>query len=284
MDNNFGLRPNREETNYTEGKLRPQSFWRRYLWQIIAVASLLLVIVFGYTTVSLLLTRPSGAVVATPTASPRQPTAISQSTAAVTPTTDTSATPTAASTQPSQTGVLPCNVNINTWTDGSADWKVLNGVLLNDASGGWNYSSGPTIVAPCQLGNTANYAVEAKIQVTSVAREPCFGMTVRGNPTSNGWQGYKGGVGGCGCCNTLNGARISGPDYFYDSQIKNASFDPGSSVHTYRVEVRDNTIQFFIDGGLILNMTDNRYLSGSEVGLWCQNVQLAVSSFTVTSL
>ncbi len=283
MDNNFGLRPNREERNYTEGKLRPQSFWRRYLWQIIAVVSLLLMIAFGYTTVSLLLNRPSGAVIATPTVSHSQPpTATSQPIAAVTSTVDTSAaTPTAAPTQALQTGVLPCNVNINTWTDGSADWKVLNGVLLNDGSKGWDHNNGPTIVAPCQLGTTANYAVETRIQVVNPQYNPCFGITVRGNPSSNGWQGYKAGVGDCG---SLGTARISGPDYFYDSQIKNASFDPGKSPHTYRVEVKDNTIKFFIDSGLILNMTDNRYLSGSEVGLWCQNVQLTVSSFTVTAL
>ena|SRR2546421_10071481 len=47
---------------------------------------------------------------------------------------------------------------------------------------------------------------------------------------------------------------------------------------------KDNTIKFFIDGGLVLSLTDNRYLTGSEVGLWCQNVQLEVSSFKVTAL
>ena len=88
----------------------------------------------------------------------------------------------------------------------------------------------------------------------------------------------------------LMGARAAGitvcnvPDYHYDSQIKDASFNPGTSVHTYRIEVKDNTIKFFIDGGLVLNMIDNRYLSGAEIGLWCQNVQLSVTSFQVTAL
>jgi len=48
--------------------------------------------------------------------------------------------------------------------------------------------------------------------------------------------------------------------------------------------VKDNTIKSFIDGGLVLDMVDNRYLSGSEVGLWDQNVQLTVVSFKVTAL
>jgi hypothetical protein len=82
----------------------------------------------------------------------------------------------------------------------------------------------------------------------------------------------------------LDKARISGPDYYNDSKRKDASFNPSTSTHTYRVEVKDNTIKSFIDGGLVLVMVDNRYLSGSEVGLWCQNVQLTVVSFKVTTL
>jgi len=43
-------------------------------------------------------------------------------------------------------------------------------------------------------------------------------------------------------------------------------------------------MKFSIDGRLVLNVTDTRYLTGSEIGLWCQNVQLSVTSFKVTSL
>lgn len=174
-------------------------------------------------------------------------------------------------------------MNLGTWTDGSSDWKILNGTLLDDGTqNNWDGRSGPTIVAPCDVGSTTNYVVESKIQVTSSQNNACFGITVRGNPNANGWQGYKAGVGDCG--GNLDKARISGPDYYNDSQRKDASFNPGTSIHTYRVEVKDNTIKSFIDGGLVLNMVDNRYLSGSEVGLWDQNVQLTVVSFKVTAL
>jgi hypothetical protein len=54
--------------------------------------------------------------------------------------------------------------------------------------------------------------------------------------------------------------------------------------HTYRVEAKDNVIKFFVDGGLLITLTDNLYLTGSQVGLWCFGVQLSVFSFQVMSL
>ncbi|HEU5228002.1 MAG TPA: hypothetical protein VFU49_09345, partial [Ktedonobacteraceae bacterium] len=79
-------------------------------------------------------------------------------------------------------------------------------------------------------------------------------------------------------------ARISGPDYFYDQQKRDATFDPTTVKHTYRVEARDATITFFVDGGQILTLPDNRYLAGAEVGLWSQDTQLQVFSFQVVAL
>jgi len=187
-------------------------------------------------------------------------------------------------TPPVPTSSLPCTVNLSTWTNGSSDWKVLNGVLLNDGTND-NVGTGPSIIAPCQLRATNNYAVETNIQVTQVGRDPCFGITVRGNPTSGGWQGYKVGIGSCACCNTFSGGIFLGiPDYPVNTPNPLATFDPGVNMHTYRVEVKDNSIKFFIDGALTFNITDNSYLNGSEVGLWCENVQLEVTSFKVVVL
>ena len=184
---------------------------------------------------------------------------------------------------PTPTSALPCIVNVGTWTNGSPDWKTLNNALLNDGTND-NVGNGPSITAPCQLGHTTNYAVETSIQVTTVGRDPCFGMSVRGNPTSGRWQGYKVGVGSCACCDSFSGGVFIGiPDY-PASYTPLATFNPDTKVHTYRVEARDNTIKFFIDGAFIFNVTDNNYLTGSEVGLWCENVQLEVTSFKVVSL
>jgi hypothetical protein len=282
MDDRDSMWFNRNE------KLRAQSFFRRHFWKITTAGSLVLVLIFALLAFLLLAKRPANGQVTAPPTNNHQ--VISSQQATNTAQSNTNSPPTAAPTNPAapassptpQLQGLPCKVNLSTWTDGSSDWKVLNGALLDDGTGSWDAGSGPTIVAPCDLGSTANYAVETKIQVTSSQNGACFGITGRGTPNSNGWQGYKAGVGDC--YGGLDKARVSGPDYHYDSQIKDASFNPGTSVHTYRIEVKDNTIKFFIDGGLVLNMIDNRYLSGAEIGLWCQNVQLSVTSFQVTAL
>jgi len=275
--------PNNDETAHTEGKAKPRkSFIRRYAWQIAAIVCALLVIWLAYANISMRFGQ-SAATAPTPTPSNSQSAPVAAATATPTPTPAIGATdtPTLTTTVPIQSG-LPCKVNLSTWTDGSSDWKILNSALLNDGSNNNWDDKRPTIVAPCQLGNTSNYAVEVQIQVTSSNNYPCFGITLRGTPLSNDWQGYKAGVGDC--FNGLNIARISGPDYSNDQQKKDATFDPTTTKHTYRVEARGNIITFFIDGGQILTMTDNRYLTGAEVGLWSKNTQLQVFSFQVTAL
>jgi hypothetical protein len=279
----------REEQEFPHDKLTRKSPFRRYMWQIIVAVLGVLVLIFAIITGLLLLSRPVArqAVTSTPistsqAASSQQSTATAQAGVAPIPTTAATSTSIAQTPIPQSQG-LPCTVNLSTWTDGSSDWKILNGTLLNDGTkNNWDGTGGPTIVAPCDAGSTVNYAVETKVQVTSSQYDACFGITVRGNPNANGWQGYKAGVGDCG--GNLDKSRVSGPDYYNDSQRKDASFNPGPSVHTYRVEVKDNTIKYFIDGGLVLNLIDNRFLTGSEVGLWDQNVQLTVVSFKVTAL
>ena len=122
-----------------------------------------------------------------------------------------------------------------------------------------------------------NYTVEAKILVTNPSGG-CFGLVLRGESTQNGWQGYKADI--CG----LNTAYISAyGDY---NPLTQAPFTPGTTVHTYRAVVKDNTIKFFIDGNLVDTTTDNRLLTtetGEGVGLYSQNVQLQVTSFQVTA-
>jgi hypothetical protein len=172
---------------------------------------------------------------------------------------------------------------VGTWTGGSSDWKVLNGVLLNDGTNETN-SGSPTIVAPCQLGNTSNYAVETTIQVLNSGYLTCFGISVRGTTvaTDTGWQGYIAGIGDCGA---VSGAFLGGPT-IYNGQTgsEQANFNPGTIKHTYRVEANGNTIKLYIDGASWLTLTDNRFLNGSQVGLWCQGEQLQVTSFKVVAL
>jgi len=197
------------------------------------------------------------------------------------------ATPSPPPTQTSPVGkVLYETHNFSGWT-GTSDWKVLSDTthtLVNDATRDHSQPPyGPSIPAPYLVQGTDDYAVEAMIQVSSTnvhTYYPCFGITVRGTPVGTSWQGYYIGI---GCYTYLDDAFMSDVNTI-DSYLKSAQFTAGTSWHTYRVEVRGNDIKFLIDGGLILELTDNTYLTGSQVGLFCYSVQLSVSYFKVIGL
>ncbi|HZU66957.1 MAG TPA: hypothetical protein VFA09_06730 [Ktedonobacteraceae bacterium] len=168
------------------------------------------------------------------------------------------------------------NDNWRGWHLGNG-WKQLNNLLLNDGTNG-DYNGRPTLVAParCQP-KTTDYAVEATIQVVSTSRNSYsgFGLNVRGLPSPSTQTGYSTYI------DSSSGANIAiaGGD-----AINTTSFNPGTSFHTYRAEVRGNTINFLIDGKSVLNVVDNRFISAGEVGLWCANMQIEMSSFKVVKL
>jgi hypothetical protein len=186
-----------------------------------------------------------------------------------------------------QTAVVVCQSNSTDnwrgWSLGSG-WKQLNSMLLNDGSNG-GYNGKSTLVAPasCQP-KTTDYAVEATIHVVSFS---CcysgFGINVRGVPSSPNQQGYSTYIDAPNDtgANASNGANISavGGDV-----LKNVSFSPGSNFHDYRAEVKGNTITFLIDGTTVLSIVDNKFISAGQVGLWCSNTQIELSSFKVFKL
>lgn len=157
-------------------------------------------------------------------------------------------------------------------------WKQLNTLLLNDGTNG-GYNGKPTLVAPasCQP-KTRNYAVEANIQVinSSGNNYAGFGFNVRGYPSSSTETGYSAYI------DSSSGANISVVGG--DTPLNSASFNPGTAFHIYRTEVQDNTIRFLIDGKPVLNVVDNHFISPGEVGLWCANTQIEMSSFKVVKL
>lgn len=262
-----------------------KSFGQRFLWLLIGLALvILLAAVVGGVVIKQASSSssPNSAGVSSSQPSPTQsiPTQI-----AVLPTptpTDTAATPDATPTVtpaitptvPPTSG-LPCVVNISTWTGGSPDWVVHNGVLYNDGTNDVN--NGPTIIAPCEPG-VPNYAVQATIRVTGNGGN-CFGIVLRGQSGQNGWQGYRTDV-----CRGNTSYIVA---YGEGNPLTQAPFSPGTTSHTYRAVVQDNTIKFFIDGNLVDTATDNRLLTtetGLGVGLFSQNIQLQVTSFQVTAV
>ncbi len=166
---------------------RPRGGLLPILFAVIG-ALLIVVIIMGVVVAHLATASQAGT-------SNQQGSAIASAPTAVPTTAPPQTAPTSAPAIPTPTptpaATLPCNVDLNTWTGGSADWKVLNGMLLNDGTNdnGGNMN-GPTLVAPCQLGNVTDYAVTAKMQVTGGQYGQCFGISVRGTTDPNGWQGY----------------------------------------------------------------------------------------------
>ncbi len=239
--------------------LERRPFWQRHLPGIIASLSLILLIASSWTILALVTKQQFPPLQMLNTLKPKPATSG-----------DTSATNSDPQSGSTQSG-LPCSVNIQSWTDGSPDWVVHNGILYNDGSNA--KPTIPSIIAPCQPGSP-NYAVEAKIQLTNQV-DGCFGIVLRTSYATS-------------ICNAQYSPL---PDtayvFFSNTALISNPFTPGTSLHTYRAEVRDNKIKLFIDGSLVTTATDNRLLTSEtseQVGLYCQSLQLQVTSFRVTAL
>jgi serine/threonine protein kinase len=168
---------------------------------------------------------------------------------------------------------------------GSTDWKVLNGVLLNDGTNG-NVIAGQTITPPNQLGGMSDYALETTIQVVSYSSgyRPQFGFALRGSTVSNNWQGYATAIAYIDAKDYGNTCNVQITTEDYNNQLIKTPFDPGKGKHTYRFEAKGNLLRFFIDGGNVIEVNDNRYLTGSQLGLWSYQTQLSVTSFKIIAL
>jgi len=222
-----------------------------------------------------------------PTAGPTD-TSTPDSNGSTSPTVDTSAT---ANTNPTVAVTPGTTVYTADWSNGmdgwagSTDWKVLNGVLLNDGRNG-NVGAGQTITPPNQLGGISDYALETTIQVVSYSGgyNPQFGFALRGSTVSNNWQGYATAIAYLNAQNYGNTCNVQITAEDYNNQLIKTPFDPGKGRHTYRFEAKGTLLRFFIDGGNVLEVNDNRYLTGSQLGLWCYQTQLSVTSFKISAL
>lgn len=218
----------------------------------------------------------------TPTASSQQ-----TGTGSSTPQVQQTPTPTPSPTPSMKPGDVLYQAD-STWGgwNGTADWKVSDGLLLNDGTYA-DYNAKSTIVAPFQA-QTADYAITIQMQVvrpfTTGTIYPCFYITFRGTALSDGWQGYAAVV----CANSSNGqvvqiVAIDSSNNIFDV-LSNAPFDPQNAWHSYRVEVKGTTIKFFVDGGLLLSADDSRYLGAGQIGLLSEYMQVKLNSFKVTAL
>ncbi|HEV2108741.1 MAG TPA: DUF1080 domain-containing protein [Thermomicrobiales bacterium] len=152
-------------------------------------------------------------------------------------------------------------------------WDLPPGWTREDGTLAADGTSSEWAVPTYQVEDLDDYAVEAEIRVVS---EPdCqrnFGIGARGTDAGYVAAGVE-----WRC-------RPAASLWAGQDLVSNASFDPGRDWHTYRLEVRGDTIKLFIDGVLVVEATDDRYPSGGEVALWSNGVRLNVRSFVVTTL
>jgi hypothetical protein len=171
---------------------------------------------------------------------------------------------------------------LNGWL-GAGDWKTVGGMLVNDGSG---YDS--QIFAPYQpgLAHNDNYAIEAEIQLvrytdTTFSSRASFSILARVDTNKQGYQ-----IGACAAfgffsCGTYTYNLFASNG---SVNIADAEFNPGTEWHTYRAEMVNNTIKVLLDGNVVLQTTDNIFLSGGRVGLSSYRNQINVRSFRVIKL
>lgn len=135
----------------------------------------------------------------------------------------------------------------NRW-EGSSDWKWENGVLLNDGTN----DRISYLLAPSEFP-WSDYAVETEIEAQQ--RDAVFGVFLR----RNGGAGYLGGIRG-----TAPVLGVAGSGVFYPNP------DSRTRSWTIRVEAKGNLIRLVVNGVPEQEMRDNRFLSGSKVGLWAR--------------
>ena len=249
-----------EEHHYSQtGKIRVPSSQlqsQRLIRIFIGIITILLVIliVFGFLIVHLLTSQNSlqPVVLVTPTtvATPSH----TATTPIPTPTTTPALTPT-----PLPPGTVLCESGgTNGWKNWQlfGPWKLLpndNSILLSDGS-----ETSP-LVAPqkCQP-KSADYAVEVILKTIHVQGD--FGVNVYARRVPNGGYGariYPFSSNGASAfifaigAGDLNGTNIG------DVNVYN--------MHNYRLEVKSNTISFFIDEQKYASTIDNRYFSPGEV-------------------
>lgn len=176
----------------------------------------------------------------------------------------------------------------STWSgwNGTKDWKVNDGLLLNDGTYA-DYNAGATILAPLQ-SPTADYSVDLQMQVVSAFTTgtiyPCFYITIRGMDLTNGWQGYAAVV----CANLGHGpaiqiVAIDSSNNVFDV-LSTTPFDPQNAWHNYRVEAKGTSIKFFVDGGQLLSADDSRYLGAGQIGFLSEYMQVKISSYIITAI
>ena len=177
------------------------------------------------------------------------------------------------------------------WSRGMSDWHAsqgwtvvqgqLQGASLSDASIMLPYH--PTV---------ANYAIEVRVQIVRVLQNISNSFYIFANKMP-GKDGYKAGV----ITLTQRTPQLPPPGFAQiavnsiavsaipGQQFQQVDYVPGSSWHTYRVEVQGNQAVLLIDGSQVSSSTSTEEaISNGPIGLSTTGLELRVSSLSVVAL
>lgn len=192
------------------------------------------------------------------------------------------------------------------WSGNSA-WNIVDGQLVYTGTGDeYNF-----ITLPYEPGELRDYAVEAEIQVVRVPECGQFGILVRSTQEGSYFTGMRGMTGceerayfsaeqseyGSNYDQSTDdyepyvavGARL--PDGSiadqrdgYNAFFGSSFFDPGNETHTYRLEVRGIEMRLLIDGQVIVETSDGRYLDGGSIAIYSMASQIRIDRVSVIAV
>lgn len=168
--------------------------------------------------------------------------------------------------------------------EGATGWQVQHGELYS--KGGAQDVLTIPFVAP-----TTMYAVEIHIQVSGYSA-PSGGSFIFSTSHTGEIDGYNAGASGLlSKLPTIGGlhpqlqAMIDPPANVVQSQPP-FDYDPRMEPHVYRLEIRDNILEFFADGvkAFTVASASSPNLSQGPLRIKSHGITLRVSSLTITAL
>lgn len=120
-----------------------------------------------------------------------------------------------------------------------------------------------------------DYAVETEIQRPKTS--DYFGIFAR--RVQNGGYAF-----GADYYDRLQVQRLGSSGSRRSDLMENNNYKIDNDWRTYRVEVKGNTLRLLVNGGQVLEASDNQYLSAGETGLYVQGAQVNVRSFKIIAL
>lgn len=154
------------------------------------------------------------------------------------------------------------STGLNGWT-GSSQWKSVPGAMVSDGTAFTDSDS--TVTAPF-FPTTSNYRIEATAAIVKRGFGCQFGLYGRG--------GYTVG--------TTEDGYVDGSRPFL---VAKGLLDTlAETFHTYAASFHGNRIELEVDGAVVLQDADNRFLAPGRVGVTSRGCQVELRSFTVTVL